>query len=207
MLCHAFAITPVDCCLASCSPITKGNHLSTSGLPEELKLSQGLYITVGCFRWVVLLDMCHQQQSWSLDTKRGFAHLQSSSSIRYIRAHLEICTTSWLTQRWKRINVCCFSWRDLQAASLSLVTCTWSKTEYLVSCRHTKNWKWVTTPSLITPGCIIPHPWYWAMHWVIPGRCRASTEVSRGVCKILVLRKKQSEEEEMLSKCSNSFFH
>lgn len=30
----------VSCCLASCSPITKGNHLSTSGLPEELKLSQ-----------------------------------------------------------------------------------------------------------------------------------------------------------------------
>ena len=27
----------VSCCLASCSPITKGNNLSTSGLPQELK--------------------------------------------------------------------------------------------------------------------------------------------------------------------------
>lgn len=32
--------TDVSCCLASCSSITRGNHLSTSGLPEELKLSQ-----------------------------------------------------------------------------------------------------------------------------------------------------------------------
>lgn len=116
----------VSCCLASCSPITRGNHLSTGDVLEELKLCQpGASVLL----WAVSDELCCLSCATS-DSSYLLVLRETLLTSRFLHptgACLEVCPTSWLTQRSKRINFCCFFLRDLQAASLYLVTCTWEQ--------------------------------------------------------------------------------
>lgn len=192
----------VSCCLASCSSITRGNHLSTSGLPEELKLSQpGASFLL-----------------WGVSDERCCLSCATSNS-----PHLLILRETLLTSSlphptdtsghtWKYCNIMVNTWLSMAVLFLERPSSCWPSFGNLgLDAKESTSLQ--THQELKMGDSTFPNPA--RLHHPTPmvlspalSHSREASSQYRGVCKILVVRKKKwNEQEETLSKCSKSFFH